>query len=344
MRILIAGHFLNFWYEEAWARALRELGHEVATFEIASRFRGTWQWWQYRVKIGPRVRQVNDELIRTVGQFKPQIVLFYQPLVLFPPTIARLRDESSALLVCYNNDNAFSPAARWRRWRLFRQGIPHYHLHLVYRHSDLAPYRQAGAGEVIVLRSHYLPWIHRRLDLGESARAFWASDIGFFGHCEPDVRLQQMAALMRELPANYRLHGSRWDTYGQGTPWQDMDTHKLQGEDYVKAINATRMALCFLSQYYNFDTYTRRCFEIPACGTMMLSQRTDDLLTLYEEDREAAFFSSAEELVDKARFYLHNDAARRRVAEAGWRRCTTSGYDIYSRMREWLAVAGEMVR
>jgi len=115
-----------------------------------------------------------------------------------------------------------------------------------------------------------------------------------------------------------------------------MDTHEIQGEDYVRAINGAKIALVFLSSL-NEDTYTTRCFEIPACGTFMLSQRTDDLLTLYEENKEAVFFSSSEELVDKARYYLAHDRERQRIAEAGWRRCITSGYDIYSRMREWLA-------
>jgi len=60
------------------------------------------------------------------------------------------------------------------------------------------------------------------------------------------------------------------------------------------------------------------------------------MTSLYEEDKEAVFYRSSEELVDKVRFWLRHEDARRRVAEAGWRRCASSGYDIYSRMREWL--------
>jgi spore maturation protein CgeB len=50
------------------------------------------------------------------------------------------------------------------------------------------------------------------------------------------------------------------------------------------------------------------------------------------------FFSSAEELVDKASFYLRHPDLRDEVARGGERRGLTSGYDIHSRMREWLAL------
>jgi len=338
MKILLAGLFSTFWHEATWVRALRELGQEVQTFEIAKKFKTALEKFQFRLKNGPRIDEVNTQFGDVIKNFQPEVVLCYRALQIYPSTILKLRSSSSAILVCYNNDNPFSPNARYRVWRHFRKAIPHYHLHLVYRNCDLTNYKQAGAKKVMLLRSHYLPWLHRRLKIDEADRIHWGSDIGFFGHCEPDIRLDQMATLMRHVHAKYRLHGSNWDKYSRNRPWQGMDAYEIQGEEYVKAINATKIALSFLSQYYNQDTYTRRCFEIPACCTMMMSQRTDDLLTLYEENKEAIFFASSDELIDKVRFYLHNDTARKKVAEAGWRRCTTNGYDIYSRMREWLAV------
>jgi spore maturation protein CgeB len=74
----------------------------------------------------------------------------------------------------------------------------------------------------------------------------------------------------------------------------------------------------------------------------MLSQRTETMRSLYTEDKEAIYYDSAEELVDKARFYLANDTEREKIAKAGHKRCIESGYDIYSRMREWLAVVDAM--
>jgi len=334
MRILLAGYYHHLQHEEAWARALRELGHAVVEFRMAPYIRSLLGRVQNRFVFGPLLWFVNNDLLRLAADCEPDVIVCYRALLIYPQTVEKLKQRSKAVLVCYQNDNIFGPLKRKAYWRHFRKAIPHYDIHLVFRQSDIARYQRLGAKCVVLLRSSYLPWLHRRLP--PEAIVGWESDIGFFGHCEPDARLEQMDTLMRRVPARYRLHGTPWHRYAKGRAWNGMDTHEIQGEDYVRAINGAKIALVFLSSL-NEDTYTTRCFEIPACGTFMLSQRTDDLLTLYEENKEAVFFSSSEELVDKARYYLAHDRERQRIAEAGWRRCITSGYDIYSRMREWLA-------
>lgn len=65
------------------------------------------------------------------------------------------------------------------------------------------------------------------------------------------------------------------------------------------------------------DAFTTRSFEIPAAGAMLLAERTDEHRALFEEGREAEFFGDEEELRDKLRYYLGQEPARRRIAEAG---------------------------
>ncbi len=57
----------------------------------------------------------------------------------------------------------------------------------------------------------------------------------------------------------------------------------------------------------------------------------------YSEGKEAEFFEGPEEFIDKAQFYLRDEAARKRIAAAGYARVIASGNDIYGRMRQWLA-------
>jgi spore maturation protein CgeB len=107
------------------------------------------------------------------------------------------------------------------------------------------------------------------------------------------------------------------------------------GEAYTKAIAAAKVALVFLSKR-NRDTYTRRCFEIPAIGTLMLTPRTPDLLSMYRDGEEAAFFSSAAEAVEQVRRFIDDDALRLKVAAAGRVRCVRDGHDVVSRARQFL--------
>ena len=339
LKILIAGYYSAFWHEGAWVKALRELGHEVIEFPFKDYFSDDLLGrLQNRLLVGPAVVKVNRDLIRCVENTCPDIVVCYRALPLTATSIKRLGlGKASPMMICYNNDNAFGELTGKAYWRLYKDAIPYYDLHLAYRDSDVK--HLCSGINSYVLHPHNMPWLHRVLPKNELIG--WESDICFLGHFEPDRRKIELDTLMKKVSANYRLHGSFWDKHSSGMAWNGMDTTELQGEDYVRALNATKIALVFFSTW-NADTFTRRVFEIPACGTMMLSQRTETMQSLYVEDKEAVYFSNVDELVDKARFYLAHDDARRRIAEAGRLRCISSGYDIYSRMREWISVVESM--
>ncbi len=335
MKILLAGYFSTFWHEEAWVRALTELGHQVIPFRMSSYFSANiYGRIQDRFLFGPAVNKLNTDLVERVRELMPDIVLCYRALPVKPETVEKLVREGrtrNRVVVSYNNDNAYGQLSGKAYWRLYKRTVPYFDLHLAYREADLV--HLGGRSSAYVLHPHHLPWLHRVLPASEHVG--WKSDICFLGHFEPDRRRPELDGLMKAVPATYRLHGSQWAENSEHMAWRGLDTRELQGIDYVRALNGTKIALVFFSTW-NADTFTRRVFEIPACGTMMLSQRTDTMLGLYTEDTEAVYYESIEELIDKARFYLKNDTARKRVAEAGLRRSQSSGYDIHSRMKEWL--------
>jgi spore maturation protein CgeB len=68
----------------------------------------------------------------------------------------------------------------------------------------------------------------------------------------------------------------------------------------------------------------------------MLAERTDDLLKMFNEDEEACFFSSNEELVAKARWLLDNPDVRGRIAQAGMRRVWADGHDVKTRTKHFI--------
>jgi spore maturation protein CgeB len=62
---------------------------------------------------------------------------------------------------------------------------------------------------------------------------------------------------------------------------------------------------------------------------------------LFEDGKEAVFFSTNTELVAKVDFYLRHPEERRCIAAAGKKRCVDSGYSNYERMKLMLGQLSE---
>jgi hypothetical protein len=155
----------------------------------------------------------------------------------------------------------------------------------------------------------------------------------FAGHYEADGRLPYIERIAAS-DIDFRLFGTGWERVSQTGPLRRFHpVRRLNGDTYAKGVCAAKIALCFLSTL-NRDTYTRRCFEIPAMGTMLLAQRTQDLETLFVPGVEADFFSSTDEMMHKIRHYLAHPELRQSVASAGLRKVHEAGHDVLSRMRQ----------
>jgi hypothetical protein len=107
---------------------------------------------------------------------------------------------------------------------------------------------------------------------------------------------------------------------------------EMYADDYARALTGAKIGLGFLRKVCP-DQHTTRTFEIPACGSMLLADRTAEHQEFFEEGKEAEFFASTEELLDKIKFYCSNECARERIAKAGHKRCTDGNYAYVHRLR-----------
>jgi spore maturation protein CgeB len=105
----------------------------------------------------------------------------------------------------------------------------------------------------------------------------------------------------------------------------------------AKALGGAKIALGFLRKE-NRDDYTQRTFEIPACGGLLLAERTPMHLSLFREGVEAEFFDPTrpEELAAKVRDLLADDARRDAIRTAGRAAVLRGGYTYDDRIRQIL--------
>jgi spore maturation protein CgeB len=345
MKILLAGDWHSELHEEAVFRALRQLGHEVERFPWHQYFKPgnragslpqLFLKAQNKYLLGPRVNQLNDDLVTLASREQPDAVFIYRGSHIRPETLRTLRKACpGSVLIGYNNDDPFSLRyPRWL-WRHYLGSVPEYDLMLAYRHRNLDELRAMGARRVELLRSWFVPDRNHPVKLSENERAQYDCDVVFVGHYEEDGRLQYLQEVARR--------GWKLRIFGPGYEWDSLlgkspilagyaPTRLVWGRDYNLALCGAKTALCFLSKL-NRDTYTRRCFEIPACGTLLMSEFSDDLAGLYQPDREAVFFSSPEEMGDKLDKLLGDSAECDAIAAAGLRQVWQGRHDVVSRMQ-----------
>jgi spore maturation protein CgeB len=182
---------------------------------------------------------------------------------------------------------------------------------------------------VIFVPFGYKPTVHYpEKPVAPEEHTRFDSDVVFIGGCDAD-RVPYFEALVKSLP-DLRLHlyGGYWDRHSLLRRYY---RGFALGRHYRLALGSAKIALNLVRRA-NRDGHVMRSFEIPACGAFMLAERTQEHLEWFEEGKEAAYFDSPDELVEKVRYYLSWDEERRRIAEAAYREVTLGGHTYKARL------------
>lgn len=327
-------------HELAWVRALRDLGINAELFDTHSYIPANLAGrLEQRYLFGPHIAKVNRAVIERVREMLPDVVHFYQGHHYTSETIAQI--AAMTFTTGLHCDDPFGRPDR-REYRLLSKALPNYDGYHVFRPCNVQEAIATGIKRVRVLMMYYIPWMHYPCRLSSLEQETWGSDIVYAGHMEPDLRVECLTRAVR-TGLKCRIFGghAEWRSVLPGDVNQTVQPiFYARGSDYRRALCASKIGACFFSKW-NRDEYTTRSWEIPACGAFLLSERTPAMQEFYREGKEAEFFASSDEFIDKAGFYLRDDTARRRIAAAGYARVIASGNDIYSRMRQWLADVSE---
>ena len=340
-RVLVAGDFAWEMYEPALCAALREAGAEVIELPVRRYFGpgDLLRRAQSKLVSGPGPLLANAALVASCARHRPDLVLAWRTPWLQPRAIQLARKAGAGKVALYCNDDPFGPDRDLRIWRRWRRSVPFADLCLAYRSVNLAELTAAGARAVALWRSAFIPALHRPLEPTAAERARFGCEVIFVGHCEADGRLDLVDQLLRS-GLTVKLFGTGWEVHARGRMWEKLlPIEPLRGHDYPRALSAAKAALVLLSGR-NRDGYTRRCFEIPACGALMLAPGTPELRGLFRNGEEALFWSDAAELIAQARRAASDQPLRARVAAAGRARVWRDGHDIVSRARELLRLCG----
>ncbi|MDZ7962631.1 MAG: glycosyltransferase [Aulosira sp. DedQUE10] len=192
----------------------------------------------------------------------------------------------------------------------FFKALPYYDIIFSPRHANIDDLVKAGCPKVEYLAFGYDANLFYPEDFSNLKENEVVPDVVFAGGADRD-RLPYMNALI-DSGISLDLYGSYWENYPETKSYTrgqaDIKTLRL-------AIQRAKIALCLVRKA-NRDGHCMRTFEVPAVGSCMLTEDTQEHRKIFGQEGEAViYFNTLSEMVEKARWLLNHEKERQRLAK-----------------------------
>lgn len=270
----------------------------------------------------PDPTNANQKIIESLKSKNFDVLWIDKGVTIYAKTLKQAKEICPSIkIVGYSPDNM---ALHHNQSLQYLESLPYYDYVITNKSYIIKDMKQLGAKNVIFVNNTFEPSFHYPHSISYEDIQRLGGDVGFIGAWEKE-RCESILYLV-DHGIKVRVWGSgKWLEYKNYSPNLKIEGKGLYSEDYCKALRAFKINLCFLRKK-NFDRQTTRSIEIPACGGFMLAERTSEHLNLFEEDKEAVYFSSNAELVEKCKLYLPEEGKRQFISKNGLVKCYESNY------------------
>jgi spore maturation protein CgeB len=333
-RILVVDQSAEMSLGASYFRGFKERGHDAHLFVT-----GRWTGWENDprwVRAARRVARpasellLNLDLVRAVRTLVPDVVLVMKGPALSPVTLEALRAPGRSLVVYLPDDlrNPLNTTARMRGC------LPLWDVVFTPRPFAREELLQDGARRVESLPFAYDPFLSRPPEEPLSEGDPLRRQITFVGATAPE-RVELLSGLVRRgLPV--AVFGPRWGESSLDPALAACCTSRAVVGDELRRVFHGSGANLSLLRRANRDLHQMRTFEVPACGGLLLAERTEDHAAWFENGREALLFDGLDECAALCERLLGDPAWARSVAAAGHRRLLADGHAYADRAQRLL--------
>jgi spore maturation protein CgeB len=329
MRILIIGNDGGTNVGGSFLRAAHRLGYEAELLASREAMAAPWimrqVWWRALGRRPPRLGWFSARTVEAMSRLQPQVFLA-TGMAPVAAGVVREANRGGVKTIDYLTDDPFGSAHR-ANW--FLSALPHYRVVASPRRANLAELTALGCGTVRYLPFGYDADLHYPVAVSPDM----ACDVLFVGGYEAG-RVPYLKALV-EGRLHVRIHGDwRWRAHAR----LRRAYRGGAGLDELRRATCSAKVNVVLGRRQNRDGHTMRTFEVLACGAVLLAEDTDEHRELLGSILgPESFFSSPQELVQKARYLAeHPERAAEQAARGReWARDGTHQYE--DRLRQLLA-------
>lgn len=302
---------------------LNKLGYKAEVFDYS-------QYFKRKTFLGKAIskfsyelikNRINQDLIKKIkSNFNLFIVCYGKHLRV--ETLKEIKNHIP-VLVNWNSDDLLNPLNNSSD---IIKSIPLYNIHFTPRIHLKDQYVSFGAKKIIEL-----DWYYRSgyLDNSESKKKLNA--IYFAGN--ESIRRSKIISKI-----DYDK------VFVSGSGWR---SRKIKNLGYL---GLKDMHTNFKNYLINLNILTKenndisnlRNFEIPAYMGFQISERTEKIQSLFEEDKEIVLFDSIDELNDKIKYFSSNELSRNRIVRNSYQRLIKSDYSLSSRVKTILKEVNEL--
>lgn len=331
LKLLIVGSFNPGALENFYVRGFKKQGLQPETFDITTAYysalnRSVINKAINKIATGVFFSPINKRLIEFTNKKQYDIILVVKGLTLYPSTIEALKKQTK-VICCYNPDHPFHFFSEGSGNGHIKNSITHYNIYFSYAKKIVASLK-----DDYKVQSFLIPFGYDD-DVKPPTRPVvdCSGKIAFIGSYDAE-----RAKILVQLDGDsLTIYGdAKWKTRTLNKPAlrKSVIAKALYGDDYTSAISTADGVLNFLRpQNIEEDSHNMRTFEVPGYAGLLIANRTSEQTEFFEEDKEAIFFDSIDELRDKIKFINNNKTTTEKMKQSAYKRASSSGYSYYHR-------------